>query len=80
MDSRRRVTGNDIDLTNIVSGPRAKRARVTYNEEEQDVDMADATETGPSLVMQQGMRLWNAIRNYKDPRSAFNLLQGYTSH
>jgi hypothetical protein len=72
MDSRRRLTGNEIDLTNIVSGPRAKRARVTYNEDEQDVDMADAAaETSPSPVMQQGMRLWNAVKDYKDPRCVF---------
>lgn len=70
MDSRRRATGNDVDLTNIVSGPRAKRARVTYNEEEQDVEMADAAESQPSLVVKQGMRLWNAVKQYKDPAYA----------
>jgi len=73
MDSRRRPPGN-IDLINIVSGPRAKRARVTYNEEEDgDVEMKDEAgiSTSHSLpestVIKEGMRLWNAVKNFKDP-------------
>ncbi|CAG7854168.1 SubName: Full=Related to RSC complex protein-Laccaria bicolor {ECO:0000313/EMBL:CCA74147.1} [Serendipita indica DSM 11827] len=70
MDPRKRAPTGNIDLTNIVSGPRAKRTRVTYTEDEQDADqdveMAETTQTAPSAVMRQGMRLWNAVRNYTD--------------
>ncbi|KAG8850546.1 hypothetical protein FRC20_001992 [Serendipita sp. 405] len=74
MDSRKRVAGNDIDLTNIVSGPRAKRNRVVYNEEEdQDIEMADAMTDSQRAVIQQGMQLWNAVKNYKDPATGREL-------
>jgi hypothetical protein len=62
---------SNIDLTNIVSGPRTKKGRVSYVEDDQDVEMADAEEpVNPvsSKVLEQGMRLWNAVKNYKDPR------------
>jgi hypothetical protein len=64
MDPRKRGNVSELDLTNIVNGPRAKRARPTYAEDD-DVEMTDAT-TSDSLVMKQGMRLWNAVKNYKD--------------
>lgn len=73
MDSRKRPTGNDIDLTNIVNGPRTKRNRVSYNEEDVDVEMKDSPGVNAdypqpdSNVIKQGMRLWNAVKNFKDP-------------
>jgi hypothetical protein len=73
MDSRKRPPGNEIDLTNIVNGPRVKRNRVTYNEEDADVEMQDSPGVSAdypqpdSAVIKQGMRLWNAVKNFKDP-------------
>jgi hypothetical protein len=73
MDSRKRPPGNEIDLTNILNGPRVKRNRVTYNEEDADVEMHDSPGVSAdylqpdSAVITQGMRLWNAVKNFKDP-------------
>lgn len=70
---RKRPPGNEIDLTNIVDGPRNKRSRVTYNEEDPDVEMQDSPGVAAefplpdSNVIKQGMRLWNAVKNFKDP-------------
>jgi len=73
MDRKRPPPGNEIDLTNIVDGPRMKRSRVVYNEEDPDVEMADSPGVTAELpqpesaVIKQGMRLWNAVKNFKDP-------------
>lgn len=64
MDPRKRANASELDLTNIVSGPRAKRPRPTYTEDD-DVEMTDATTSSPQVI-KQGMRLWNAVKNYKD--------------
>lgn len=67
--SNRKRSSAEFESPNVAKGPRPKRIRVTYNADtDMDVDDDIPAARGSEQVKAEGLRLWNAVVNYKDPK------------